>query len=91
MNVTLRGRRSHSFVEDAAAQGIGEPIPNHTVAPWRQHFGGGSLRRLNKPAVYDHTGRKALHQKNSSNESMEREKSVTPLNPISRQALGYAE
>jgi len=41
----------------AAAQGIGEAIPKHTVAPWRQHFGG-SPRRLNKPAVYDHTGRK---------------------------------
>ena len=41
----------------AAAQGIGEAIPKHTVAPWWQHFGG-SPRRLNKPAVYDHTGRK---------------------------------
>ena len=32
----------------AAAQGIGEAIPKHTVAPWRQHFGG-SPRRLNRP------------------------------------------
>ena len=40
-----------------AAQGIGEAIPKHTVAPWWQHFGG-SPRRLNKPAVYDYTGLK---------------------------------
>jgi len=47
----------------AAAQNIGEAIPKHTVAPWRQHFGG-FPRRLNKPAVYDHTGRKTRNQKN---------------------------
>ena len=42
----------------AAAQGIGEAIPKtYSSAMWWQHFGG-SPRRLNKPAVYDHTGRK---------------------------------
>ena len=45
----------------AAAQGFGEAIPKHTVAPWSAAFGG-SPRRLNKPAVYDHSGRKTRHQ-----------------------------
>ena len=34
----------------AAAQGFGEAIPKHTVAPWSAAFGG-SPRRLNKPTI----------------------------------------
>ena len=36
-------------------------IPKHTVAPWSAAFGG-SLRMLNKQAVYNHSGRKTCHQ-----------------------------